>query len=157
MCNEKKEKKKKKKPKFQTKIEKCYVTNICKVGSSNGTKRLEAITLLSLVTKNEQNFPYATIHSIPPFIILETNKQTFLNFTSLHSMFSFVWKSSNHHCNVHIACFYYIYVATIHVMRKNVKVHDLDMGSCFASNSHNVICYENFPFMLMQKTYSFTN
>jgi hypothetical protein len=32
-----------------------------------------------------------------------------------------------------------------------VKVHNLDMGSCFVSYSHNVISYENFPFMLMQK------
>jgi hypothetical protein len=40
---------------------------------------------------------------------------------------------------------------TIHVMEKNVKVHDLDMGSCFALNSQNAISYKNFPFILMQK------
>jgi hypothetical protein len=121
-CNEKKENLKfpPKKTNKQTIVEKCHVTNICKGESLNGTKRLKTITLLSLVTKNEQNVPCATIHSISPFIILETNKQTNileLHILTLHAFL--VWQSSNHHCNVHIhACFYYICVATMQFMGK---------------------------------------
>ncbi len=80
-CVMKRKKRKRKKtlnshPKKE-KLKNVMFTNICKVGSLNGTKRLKPITLLSLVTKNKQNIPCATIHSISPFIILEANKQTF--------------------------------------------------------------------------------